>query len=70
MAKRIKPKKIKGGFKYNIESIIFIVLFGIITFLTGRYFGKKENYRFKINSNTSDNFENNIIERLANLNKI
>ncbi len=67
MAKRIKPKKIKGGFKYGIESIIFIVLFGIITFLIGRYFGKKENYRSKINFN---NFEKNIKERLANLNKI
>ena len=68
MAKRIKSKKIKMDFQYGFESIILIILFGVITFLTGKYFGKKENYRPQ--NIFDDNFEKQIKQRLANLNKI
>jgi len=73
MAKRIKSKKIKIGFEYGLESIILILLFGLVTFLTGRYFGKTENYSSKINKihHKQNNFDEERVRLiLANLNKI
>ena len=73
MAKRVKSRKIKIGFEYGLESIILILLFGLVTFLTGRYFGKKENYSSKINEilPQQDKYDEERVRLiLANLNKI
>ena len=69
MAKRIKSKKIKIISEYSgLSSVIFVLLFGIITFLIGRYFGKRENYS-KI-YNPYDNFHDDVKNKLALLDKI
>ena len=72
MAKRIKSKriKIKEGYGW-IMTFLSIVMFGVIAFFTGKFFGKKEKYTNKqFISENYDFFEEDTRNKLAMLNKI
>lgn len=72
MAKRLKSKKVKINTEYGwIMATISVIVFGVIAFFAGKYFGKKERYTNKqfINENY-DHFEEDIRNKLAMLNKI
>ena len=58
MGKRIKTKKIKKDinfFGYHFNYIILFLLFGVFTYFTGKYLGKRETFKLMIADKDAEN---------------